>query len=64
MCNEQPTCSLTASYKATDAADILKVSKRTVQHYITEGRLKAHVVGNSYRIFGRDIIKFWNLNYR
>ena len=60
MCQEPPTVSLTARLKAKDCADILGVSKRAVQKYIAEGRLKAHIVGNSYRIFGRDLIKFWN----
>ena len=60
MCQDQPTVSLTARLKVKDCADILQMSKRAVQNYIAEGRLKAHIVGNSYRVFGRDLIKFWN----
>lgn len=62
MCSEKPAVSLTARLKVKDAAEILGISKRMVQRYIVDGRLKAHVVGNSYRIFGRDLIKFWDLN--
>lgn len=62
MCNEQPTVSLTARLKAKDCAQILKMSKRSVQRYIAEGKLKAHIVGNSYRVFGRDLIAFWRAN--
>lgn len=60
MCTEQPVVSLTAKLKVKDAAEKLQVSKRMVQKYISSGQLKAHVVGNSYRVFGRDLIKFWN----
>lgn len=60
MCTEQPTVSLTARLKVKDAAEKLQVSKRMVQKYISSGQLKAHYVGNSYRVFGRDLIKFWN----
>ena len=49
-----------ARLRVKDCADILGMSKRTVQNYIAEGRLKAHIVGNSYRVFGRDLINFWN----
>lgn len=59
MCQEQPTCGLTARLKVKDCAEILGMSKRAVQNYIAEGRLKAHIVGNSYRVFGRDLIAFW-----
>lgn len=62
MCSEKPTVSLTARLKVKDAAEKLGISKRMVQRYITSGRLKAHIVGNSYRIFGRDLIIFWNQN--
>lgn len=70
MCTECPTISLTAKLKVKDAAEALQVSKRMVQKYITSGKLKAHLVERkdengkviyaSYRIFGRDLIKFWN----
>ena len=60
MCQDQPKVGLTARLKVKDCADILQMSKRAVQTYIAEGRLKAHIVGNSYRVFGRDLIKFWN----
>lgn len=70
MCTEQPVVSLTARLKVKDVAEKLQVSKRMVQKYITSGKLKARLVerkdknGNviyaSYRIFGRDLIKFWN----
>ena len=60
MCTECPTISLTARLKVKDVAEALQVSKRMVQKYITSGQLKAHVVGNQYRVFGRDLIKFWN----
>ena len=49
-----------ARLRVKDCADILGMSKRAVQNYIAEGRLKAHIVGNSYRVFGRDLINFWN----
>lgn len=62
MCQEQPNVSLTARLKAKDCAEILQVSKRAVQRYIADGKLKAHLVGNSYRIFGRDLITFWRTN--
>ena len=60
MCTEQPVVSLTARLKVKDVAEKLQVSKRMVQKYISSGQLKAHYVGNSYRVFGRDLIKFWN----
>lgn len=70
MCTEQPVVSLTARLKVKDVAEKLQVSKRMVQKYITSGKLKAHLVERkdengkvtyaSYRIFGRDLIKFWN----
>lgn len=62
MCKEQPTVSLTARLKVKDVAEILGVSKRMVQKRIVAGHLKAHIVGNSYRVFGRDLIAFWR-NY-
>lgn len=62
MCQEQPTCGLTARLKVKDCADILGVSKRSVQKYIAEGKLKAHLVGNKFYIFGRDLIIFWRTN--
>lgn len=70
MCTEQPAVSLTARLKVKDVAEKLQVSKRMVQKYITSGKLKARIVERkdengkvvyaSYRIFGRDLIKFWN----
>lgn len=60
MCKDKPECSLTAKLRVRDCAEMLGLSKRTVQRYITEGQLKAHIVGNSYRVFGRDLIIFWN----
>ncbi|MBO7280584.1 MAG: helix-turn-helix domain-containing protein [Bacteroidaceae bacterium] len=62
MCQEQPNISLTARLKVKDCAQILQMSKRSVQRYITAGKLKAHLVGNSYRVFGRDLIIFWRAN--
>lgn len=71
MCQEQPTVSLTAKLNTEQCAQILGVSKRSVQNYIAEGRLKAHLLVvrkdengkvkySRYRVFGRDLIKFWN----
>lgn len=70
MCTECPAVSFTAKLKVKDVAEKLQVSKRMVQKYITSGKLKARLVERkdengkvvyaSYRIFGRDLIKFWN----
>lgn len=60
MCQEEPKVGRMARLRVKDCADILGMSKRAVQNYIAEGRLKAHIVGNSYRVFGRDLINFWN----
>lgn len=72
MCQEEPNISLTARLTTAQAAEALGVSQRTVQHYITEGRLKARIVerkdkdGNlistRYRVIGRDLITFWRTN--
>lgn len=72
MCQEEPNISLTARLTTAQAAEVLGVSQRTVQHYITEGRLKARIVerkdkdGNlistRYRVIGRDLITFWRTN--
>lgn len=72
MCPEQPNVSPTARLTTAQAAAHLGVARRTVQHYITEGRLKAQIVerrdkdGNlistRYRVLGRDLVTFWRLN--
>lgn len=71
MCKEEPKVGRMARLKVKDCAEILGVSKRTVQNYIAEGRLKAHLVVtrkdkegkitySRYGVFGRDLINFWN----
>lgn len=72
MCPEQPQVSPTARLSTSDAAKLLGVSPRTVQHYIAQSRLKANTVerrdkdgrliSTRYRILGRDLITFWRLN--
>jgi excisionase family DNA binding protein len=62
MCTEQPNVSLTAKLKVRDCARILGVTPRAVQKRIVAGELKAHMVGNSYRIWGRHLIEFWRLH--
>ena len=59
MCYDQPDISLTARLRAKDVAKLLDMPKRTVLQHIAEGKLKAHIVGNSYRIFGRDVIAYF-----
>jgi excisionase family DNA binding protein len=46
-------------YKTVEAASVLKVSTRTVQRLIRQGKLKSHKIGRSYRILGRDIEAFF-----
>jgi len=46
-------------YKTVEAASVLKISARTVQRMIREGKLKSHKIGRSYRILGRDIEAFF-----
>jgi excisionase family DNA binding protein len=46
-------------YKTDEAAVVLKVSARTVQRLIRQGKLKCHKIGRSYRILGRDIEQFF-----
>lgn len=62
MCTEQPDISLTAKLKVRDCARILGVTPRAVQKRIVAGELKAHMVGNQYRIWGRHLIEFWRLH--
>ena len=72
MCNEEPNISRNARLTTADAASLLGISQRTVQHHIAQGRLRASLVerkdskGNitssRYRILGRDLISFWNQN--
>lgn len=72
MCPEQPNVSPTVRLTTAQAAALLSVAQRTVQRYITEGRLKAQIVerrdkdGNlistRYRVLGRDLVTFWRLN--
>jgi excisionase family DNA binding protein len=47
-------------YKTVEAAEVLKVSARTVQRMIREGKLKSHKIGRSHRILGRDIAAFFS----
>jgi putative molybdopterin biosynthesis protein len=42
-------------FSAEEAAEILKVSKRTVYNEIKRGNLKAKKVGNRYRILKSEI---------
>jgi putative molybdopterin biosynthesis protein len=42
-------------FSAEEAAEILKVSKRTIYNEIERGNLKAKKVGNKYRILKSEL---------
>jgi len=46
-------------YTASEAAEVLKVSVRTVHRMIRQGDLKSHKISRNYRILGRDIEQFF-----
>lgn len=47
-------------YTTADAAQLMKVSVRTVQRLIRDRKLKSRKVGRVYRILGKDIEAFFN----
>lgn len=60
MTIEIPKVREDARLTAKQAADVLKVSKRSVLNWITSGKLKATLnVKKEYRISGREILKLW-----
>ena len=45
-------------YTPKEIAETLRITKETVYYYIKTGRLKAKRVGKSWRILGKDINEF------
>ena len=45
-------------YTTDEVAQLLKASRRTVQHWIRTGRLKALRVGGEYRIEAEELRRF------
>jgi excisionase family DNA binding protein len=45
-------------YTTDEVAQLLKASRRTVQHWIRTGRLKALRVGGEYRVEAEELRRF------
>jgi putative molybdopterin biosynthesis protein len=45
-------------YTTDEVAQLLKVSRRTVQHWIRTGQLKALRVGGEYRVEAEELRRF------
>lgn len=65
MTATQPEVTATGRYSIQDTATQLGISKRTVERYIEEKKLKAQVRklnGKKY-VTGTEILKVWNQTY-
>lgn len=43
-----------------DLMKLLKVSRPVITKYLKDGELPAAKIGNQYRVYKRDFIKWWN----
>lgn len=48
-------------YDIKETAEILGVSTRTVQTYITDGKIKAQKIGNKWKIKEEDLKKYLDI---
>ena len=60
MAREDPVYGLKGDpvYNVKDLEKKLKLSKKTIRHYIKTGRLKAKKIGKAYLITETNLIKF------
>jgi excisionase family DNA binding protein len=48
-------------YTVEEVASILKLSKRSIYTYIKDGKLKAKLIGNKWRITEENLNKFMQI---
>ena len=65
MTATQPEVTATGRYSIQDTAKQLGVSRRTVERFIEDKKLKAHVrkINGKKYITGSEILKVWNQTY-
>lgn len=65
MTATRPEVNPTTRYSLTDAAMQLGVSKRTVERWLEENKLKAVIlkINNRRYITGTEILRVWNASY-
>lgn len=65
MTATQPEVTATGRYSIVDTAKKLGVSRRTVERYIEEKKLKAQVrkINGKRYVTGTEILKIWNQTY-
>lgn len=65
MVNEKPHVSMQSKYNVTQAAELLGISRRTLNRYTNDGKIKSitNICNNRRMYYGKDIIKLWGAEY-
>ena len=65
MVNEKPHAVMQAKYNVTQAAGLLGISRKTLNRYTKDGKIKAGInkCNNRPMYYGREIIRLWGAEY-